>query len=94
MYEGLPQPQRNQAMLVIILGIAVSVLDGTILNLALPGIAQELRVSAAQSIWIINAYQMSTLVMLLPLASLGERVGYRRVYLIGPCWQRHSPPWS
>ena len=81
--DGLPQPQRGRAMLVIILGLAVSVLDGTIVNLALPGIAQELQASAAQSIWVVNAYQIATLVMLLPLASLGDRVGYRRVYLVG-----------
>ncbi|MBC7394224.1 MAG: MFS transporter, partial [Variovorax sp.] len=36
--DGLAQPARNRAMMVIILGIAVAVLDGTIVNLALPGI--------------------------------------------------------
>ncbi|MBN8750377.1 MAG: MFS transporter [Variovorax sp.] len=70
-------------MLVIILGIAVAVLDGTIMNLALPGIARELNATASQAIWVINAYQIATLVMLLPLATLGDLVGYRRVYLVG-----------
>jgi len=81
--DGLPQPQRLYAMVVILLGIAVSVLDGTIVNLALPGIAQELDASPSAAIWIVNAYQIATLVMLLPLAALGDRVGYRRVYLVG-----------
>ncbi len=81
--DGLPTPQRYHAMLVIILGIAVAVLDGTIVNLALPGIARELQANASQSIWVINAYQIAILVMLLPLASLGDRIGYRRVYLVG-----------
>lgn len=81
--DGLPQPARNRAMLVIILGITMAVLDGSIVNLALPGIARELNASAAQAIWVVNAYQIATLVMLLPLASLGERLGYRRVYLVG-----------
>ena len=71
------------AMLVVISGIAAAVLDTSILNLALPGIAQQLQVGAAQAIWVVNAYQMATLVMLLPLAALGERLGYRRVYLAG-----------
>ena len=70
-------------MLVIILGIAVAVLDGTIVNLALPGIARELQADAAHAIWVVNAYQIATLVMLLPLASLGDLIGYRRVYLLG-----------
>ena len=81
--DGLPQPARSRAMLVIILGITMAVLDGSIVNLALPGIARELNASAAHSIWVVNAYQIATLVMLLPLASLGERLGYRRVYLVG-----------
>ncbi len=81
--DGLPLPQRRRAMLVIILGIAVAVLDGTIMNLALPGIARELNATASQAIWVINAYQIATLVMLLPLATLGDLVGYRRVYLVG-----------
>ena len=81
--DGLPPEQRRRAMLVIILGITLAVLDGSIVNLALPGIARELNASAAHSIWVVNAYQIATLVMLLPLAALGERMGYRRVYLVG-----------
>ena len=83
MSDGLPYPQRAWAMLVIILGIAISVLDGTIVNLALPGIARQLQTSAAQTIWIVNGYQITTLVVLLPLSMLGDRFGYRRVYLSG-----------
>ncbi|CAM3385333.1 DHA2 family multidrug resistance protein-like MFS transporter [Paracidovorax anthurii] len=81
--DGLAQPARGRAMLVIILGIAVAVLDGSIVNLALPAIARELGASAPQAIWVVNAYQIATLGMLLPLAALGERIGYRRVYLLG-----------
>ena len=81
--NGLPQPARNRAMVVIILGITLAVLDASIVNLALPGIARELNASAAHSIWVVNAYQIAILVMLLPLASLGDRIGYRRVYLVG-----------
>ena len=81
--DGLPQPQRTRSMIVILLGIAVAVLDGTIVNLALPGIAQQLQASPSASIWVVNAYQVATLVMLLPLAALGDKVGYRRVYLVG-----------
>ena len=81
--DGLPPWQRHRAMLVIIVGLTMAVLDGSIVNLALPGIARALNSSAAHSIWVVNAYQIATLVMLLPLAALGERLGYRRVYLVG-----------
>ena len=81
--DGLPQPARLRAMLVIILGLTLSVLDISIVNLALPGIARELQADASSAIWIVNAYQLAALVLLLPLAALGDRLGYRRVYLVG-----------
>ena len=81
--DGLPARERLRALVVIILGIVMAVLDGTIVNLALPDITRALNASAAQSIWVINAYQIATLALLLPLATLGDIVGYRRVYLVG-----------
>ena len=83
--DGLPPRERAGALLVVLLGILVSVLDGTIVNLALPDIARELNASASQSIWVINAYQVAALALLLPLATLGDIIGYRRVYLTGMC---------
>ena len=70
-------------MAVVILGITMAVLDGTIVNLALPGIARDVHADAALSIWVINAYQVATLSFLLPAATLGDFIGYRRVYLAG-----------
>jgi len=67
----------------IILGITLAVLDGAVVNLALPGMVRDLHASASGAVWIVNAYQLATLVLLLPLANLGERVTYRRVYLAG-----------
>ena len=70
-------------MLAIAIGIAMSVLDAAVANIALPAIAAEFHASPAESIWVVNAYQIAVVMALLPLASLGERVGYRRVYLWG-----------
>jgi DHA2 family multidrug resistance protein-like MFS transporter len=81
--DGLPTPARYYAMAAVILGISLSVLDSTIVNLALPGIARELHTSPAQTIWIVNAYQVAILAFLLPLSMLGDLIGYRRVYLFG-----------
>ncbi|WP_233800330.1 MFS transporter [Paraburkholderia sp. HP33-1] len=80
---GLPIPQRYWAMLVIALGLTLAVLDSAIANVALPTIARNLNASAAASIWVVNAYQLAITITLLPLASLGDRIGYRRVYLSG-----------
>lgn len=70
-------------MAVIILGIALSVLDGTVVNLALPGIVRDLQSTPSHAMWVVNAYQLPTLALLLPLATLGDLAGYRRVYLVG-----------
>ena len=81
--DGLPPRQRRWAMATILLGLAVAVLDGTLITLALPRIASEFSASAASAVWIVNAYQLAVLVSLLPCAALGDRYGYRRVYLCG-----------
>ena len=81
--DGLPTPQRYWSVLAIWLAMIMAVLDGAIANVALPTIGRELHTSPAASIWIINAYQLAITVGLLPLAALGDRLGYRRVYLGG-----------
>jgi MFS transporter, DHA2 family, multidrug resistance protein len=59
------------------------VIDSAIANVALPTIAEDLNANPALAIWIVNGYQLAITISLLPLASLGEIVGYRRVYLAG-----------
>jgi len=81
--DGLPVPRRYWAIATIVLAICMSVLDSTIANVALPTIARDFHATKAASIWVINAYQLVILACLLPLASLGEIVGYRRISQIG-----------
>src|SRR5690606_25047254 len=81
--DGLPPPRRYWSVLAIWLAISMAVLDSTIVNVALPTIAGQLNASAATSIWVINAYQLAITALLLPLAALGDRIGYHRVYLPG-----------
>lgn len=81
--DGLPLPQRYGAIFAIALGITVAVLDGAIANVALPTIARELHASPAQSIWIVNAYQLAIIISLLSLSFLGDMLGYRRIYQCG-----------
>ncbi len=81
--DGLPAPRRYLSVLTIWMAMAMSVLDSTIVNVALPTIAAEMQATAATSIWVINAYQLAITALLLPLAALGDRIGYHRVYLPG-----------
>ncbi|ORM54323.1 MFS transporter [Pantoea conspicua] len=81
--DGLPVAQRYWAILTIALGITMAVLDGAIANVALPTISRELNASPAESVWIVNAYQIAIIVSLLSLSFLGDMLGYRRVYQAG-----------
>ena len=81
--DGLAQLQRRWAVLTLALAVGLAVLDGAIANIALPTIATDMHATPSAAIWVINAYQLAVTVSLLPLASLGEIYGYRRVYLAG-----------
>ena len=61
----------------------MSVLDTSIANVALPTIGRELDATAEASIWVVNAYQIAIVMALLPVAAMGEIVGYRRLFGIG-----------
>lgn len=81
--DGLPLPRRYGAIMAIALGITVAVLDGAIANVALPTIARDLNASPAESIWVVNAYQLAIIISLLSLSFLGDILGYRRIYQWG-----------
>jgi DHA2 family multidrug resistance protein-like MFS transporter len=81
--NGLPTPRRYWAMLSVALVLTMSVMDASMANVALPTIAAELGITPSFAIWIVNAYLMAIMVTLLPLAALGEIVGYSRVYIGG-----------
>jgi DHA2 family multidrug resistance protein-like MFS transporter len=81
--DGLPNPQRMLAFATLAMAVAMAVLDGAIVNVALPTMARELTISNAASVWIVNAFQLAVTVSLLPLAALGDSLGYRRVYWPG-----------
>ncbi|WP_295943920.1 MFS transporter, partial [uncultured Alistipes sp.] len=76
-------PHRLWAILAVAAGVSLSVLDSAIANVALPTIGQELGISSADSIWIVNAYQLAIMVSLLSFSALGDVVGYRKIYIGG-----------
>ena len=81
--DGLPSGQRRWAVLTISISVLLAVIDASIANVALPTIARDLRTDSSSAVWVVNAYQLATVVALLPLASLGEIIGYGRVYRAG-----------
>jgi DHA2 family multidrug resistance protein-like MFS transporter len=83
--DGLPPRERRAAMLTVGIAIAISVLSTAIANIALPAMARELHATPAESIWVVNAYQLAVTISLLPFSALGDIIGYRRVYMWGLC---------
>ncbi|HYM18392.1 MAG TPA: MFS transporter, partial [Micropepsaceae bacterium] len=81
--DGLPYPQRLWAVITVGIAIFMTVSDQTIANIALPIIRTDLKIDAADSVWIVNAYQLAVMLPLLPLAAVGDILGYKRVYLVG-----------
>ena len=71
------------AVTTLVIAIGMASLDTSIANTALPTIATDLNANPADSVWVLNAYQLALVVSLLPFAWLGEIIGYRRVYVWG-----------
>lgn len=81
--EGLPPGARRRAMATIAIAVSMAVLDSAIANIALPTIARDMATTPAATIWVVNAYQFAVTVSILPLAFLGDIIGYKRVYMVG-----------
>ncbi len=81
--DGLPDSRRRWAMACALLGVVLAGLDSAIANIALPTIARDLGSTDAGAIWIVNSYQLAVTICLLPVATLGETWGLKRVYGFG-----------
>ena len=58
-------------------------MDLTVLNLAVPSISEDLKPSAAQLLWIVDIYGFSVAGLLITMGTLGDRIGRRRLLMIG-----------
>lgn len=74
---------RWLALWVLCLGDLMIVLDGTIVNVALPSIRDDLGFSQASLAWVVNAYLLTFGGFLLLGGRLGDLFGQRRMFLIG-----------
>lgn len=81
--DGLPGPERRLAVLALILGTLMAVVDTTMVNIALPSIATGLEVSASRVVWVTNLFQVSSAAFLLVFAALSELLSRRRLYVAG-----------
>ena len=68
---------------VIALPCLVYAMDLTVLNLALPALSEDLRPSSSQLLWIVDIYGFFVAGLLITMGTLGDRIGRRRLLLIG-----------
>lgn len=81
--DGLPGPARALAVLALVTGTLMAVVDTTMINLALPTIAADLNVPASRAVWITNLFQVVCAAFLLVFAGISELITRRRLYLFG-----------
>lgn len=71
------------AIVSLLLALTMTVLDGTLVNMALPVIASQFGVSASRSIWIVTIYQLVITTLLLPFSSAGDLYSYKKIFITG-----------
>ena len=79
----LASAQGRWLLAAMILGSGMAFLDGSIVGLALPAMNSDLDAGAAGVQWIVNAYTLTLAALILVGGSLGDRLGRRRVFVIG-----------
>ncbi len=74
------------ALVATVLGSGMTMLDGTVVNIALPRLGADLGASFAGLQWVVNGYTLALASLILLGGSLGDRLGRRRVFTVGVVW--------
>ena len=82
----LKTTQGRGVLAATILGSGMASLDGTVVNVALPRIGNDLNAGLTALQWTVNAYTLTLAGLLLLGGSLGDRLGRRRVFVLGVMW--------
>ena len=83
---SLDEPRGSWVLAATIAASGMALLDGTIVNIALPAIDSDLRAGTAGLTWTVNGYALTLAALILLGGSLGDRFGRRRVFVIGVVW--------
>ena len=79
-------PTGRRVLLATVLGSALSFIDATVVNIALPRIGADLDAGAAGLQWVVNGYTLSLASLVLLAGALSDRHGRRRVFVVGASW--------
>jgi EmrB/QacA subfamily drug resistance transporter len=82
--EALSEQRRLRFTIIsTILGSVVVFLDATVVNVALPAISDDLNTGLADQQWVVEAYLLAMVALLLVGGSLGDQFGRRRIFILG-----------
>ncbi|RXZ36788.1 MFS transporter [Oxalobacteraceae bacterium CAVE-383] len=81
--DGVPGAQRRAALFALMLGTLIMGLDSSIVNVALPQIALDMHAEPSAVVWVANAYTLAGAMSMVAFASMGDIIGYRRLYIGG-----------
>lgn len=76
-------PPGRWVIAVAVLGSGMAFLDGTVVNVAIPAIGEDLDAETSSLQWILNGYLLTLSALILIGGSLGDRHGRRRVFVVG-----------
>ncbi len=82
----LASAEGRWLVVAMILASGMAFLDSSIVNLALPDIDRDLGAGVAGLQWTVNAYTLTLASLILVGGSLGDRLGRRRVFIVGVAW--------
>ncbi|MCM2390260.1 MFS transporter [Streptomyces albipurpureus] len=74
---------RWVVLLVLCVSLLLVAVDATVLHVAVPAVSEDLRPSGVELLWIVDAYPLVCAALLILFGTLGDRVGRRRVLLLG-----------
>ena len=80
---ALSKRGRTIALIVVLLAFFMDVLDGTIVNVAIPSIQESLGASYSAIQWIIAGYALAFALFLITGGRLGDIFGYKWLFLVG-----------
>jgi EmrB/QacA subfamily drug resistance transporter len=82
----LASAQGRWLVTAMILASGMAFLDGSIVSLALPAIDRDLDAGVVGLQWTVNAYTLTLAALILVSGSMGDRLGRRRIFLVGVVW--------
>ncbi|MDI3418983.1 MFS transporter [Streptomyces sp. B-S-A12] len=83
---GIGRPEganRWVVLIVLCVSLAIVAIDSTVLHVAVPAVTEDLKPGAIQLLWIVDSYPLVCASLLILFGTLGDRVGRRRILLLG-----------